>query len=231
MFHPIGTQPPSVYWRRRLVVIASVVLLIVLLVLTVNAIRSDGNGQAQAGSPTSSAGSTNPSSSVPVRSTSSSVAARRTLKSSSARSSGQHGSPTKSTTTAAPPADCAAGDLALKAVTQHTSYKVGDSPYVQLQVTNTGPKPCVQNLADQQVELRIYNGESRVWGSHDCKVAPGTAARTLNPKVSVLVSIKWSGLTSQPGCAGTRQRVGAGTYTLYGSLSGHQAGATQFTIS
>ena len=42
---------------------------------------------------------------------------------------------------------------------------------LQLQVTNTGAQPCVQDLADKQVELRVYNGESRVWGSHDCKIA------------------------------------------------------------
>ena len=45
------------------------------------------------------------------------------------------------------------------------------------------------------------------------------------------MSITWSGLTSQPKCAGTRQRVGAGTYTLYASLAGHEGTAAQFIIS
>jgi hypothetical protein len=45
------------------------------------------------------------------------------------------------------------------------------------------------------------------------------------------VAIRWSGLTSQPNCAGTRQRVGAGTYTLYAVLAGHTGTATTFTIS
>jgi hypothetical protein len=81
------------------------------------------------------------------------------------------------------------------------------------------------------VELRVYNGESRVWGSHDCEIQPGTAQRTLEPGQVVRVSIVWSGLSSQPQCAGTRQRVGAGTYTLYALLSGRTGTAAQFVIS
>lgn len=98
-------------------------------------------------------------------------------------------------------------------------------------MTNTGTKPCVQDLADREVELRVYNGESRVWGSHDCKIEPGTNDRTLAVQTPVRVAITWSGLTSQPNCAGTRQRVGAGTYTLYAVLSGQTGKATQFSIS
>jgi hypothetical protein len=70
-----------------------------------------------------------------------------------------------------------------------------------------------------------------VWGSHDCKIEPGTNDRTLAVQTPVRVAITWSGLTSQPNCAGTRQRVGAGTYTLYAVLSGQTGKATQFSIS
>ena len=102
---------------------------------------------------------------------------------------------------------------------------------LMLQVTNPGTKPCVQDLSDQQIELRVYNGESRVWGSHDCQIEPGTADRTLTAGQSVRVSIVWSGLSSQPECAGTRQRVGAGTYTLYASLAGREGASAQFAIT
>jgi hypothetical protein len=111
------------------------------------------------------------------------------------------------------------------------TYKVGDQPLLELQVTNMGAKPCVQDLADKAVELRVYNGESRVWGSHDCQIQPGTDNKTLAVRRPVQVAVTWSGLTSQPKCAGTRQRVGAGTYTLYAVLSGKTGKAKQFTIS
>jgi hypothetical protein len=99
-----------------------------------------------------------------------------------------------------------------------------------LQVTNNGATNCTQDLADSQVELRVYNGAARVWGSHDCHVEPGAAVKTLVADTTVGVQVTWSGLSSQPGCAGTRQRVGAGTYTVYALLAGTQGTPAQFTI-
>jgi hypothetical protein len=119
----------------------------------------------------------------------------------------------------------------VKAVVGKPRYAVGDQPVLTLQVTNTGSAPCVQNVADSQIVLRVYNGASRVWGSHDCQIEPGVDERTLEPDKPAGFSVVWSGLTSQPKCAGTRQRVGAGTYTLYAALSGHDGRATQFVIS
>lgn len=129
------------------------------------------------------------------------------------------------------PAACQPSQLKVAAVAAQSQYHVGDHPQLLLQVTNTGTAPCVQDLADSQVELRVYNGESRVWGSHDCQVQPGTNPQTLLVNRPVRVSIIWSGLSSQPKCAGTRQRVGAGAYTLYALLSGHTGTAAQFSIS
>jgi hypothetical protein len=116
-------------------------------------------------------------------------------------------------------------------VSDHSTYAVGAKPKLMLQVTNTAKTPCVQDLADQQIELRVYNGESRVWGSHDCQIEPGTSDRTLPVGHAVRVSITWTGLSSQKGCTTTRQRVGAGTYTLYALLSGKMGTATQFALT
>jgi hypothetical protein len=119
----------------------------------------------------------------------------------------------------------------VSALAGQATYHVGDQPVLELQVVNPGPKPCVQDLADKQIELRVYNGESRVWGSHDCQIQPGTNLRTLAVNQPVRVAITWSGLTSQPSCAGTRQRVGAGNYTLYAVLAGKTGKAATFTIN
>ena len=131
----------------------------------------------------------------------------------------------------AAPLPCQPTQLAVAAVTGASSYAVGAEPIVMMQVTDSGAAPCVQDLADTQVELRVYNGESRVWGSHDCQIEPGVLNSTLQPHQPVRVSVTWSGLSSQPGCAGTRQRVGAGTYTLYALLAGRLGTAAQFSIS
>jgi hypothetical protein len=126
---------------------------------------------------------------------------------------------------------CDAAQLAVVAVTNRTSYRVGAHPVLTMQVTNTAAVACVQDLADRQVLLRVYNGESRVWGSHDCKTLPGSDDRVLLPGATIRISIVWSGYSSQPHCGGTRQRVGIGTYTLYASLSGKVGEAAQFSIS
>ncbi|MDT4980002.1 MAG: hypothetical protein QOG07_1881 [Pseudonocardiales bacterium] len=214
MLHPIGTRPPAVYWRRRL---ALFIALLVLVVLTAWVLRPGGDKKQAAAdtSPHSTPHST--SHAAPTSAHPTSKHASTSAKASSTRSP-----------VAAP---CQAGALKVAAVVDKPSYRVGEQPMVLLQVTNTGSAPCVQNLADSQVELRVYNGESRVWGSHDCTVQPGVSDRTLAVGQPVRVSVVWSGLSSQPKCAGTRQRVGAGTYTLYALLSGKEGTAIQFSVS
>ncbi|MEP6598692.1 MAG: hypothetical protein ABJB98_04505 [Actinomycetota bacterium] len=96
---------------------------------------------------------------------------------------------------------------------------------------NAGSAPCVEDLSDQQIELLVYNGQSRVWGSHDCLIQPGTSPETLPVGMAVRRSIVWTGLSSQPQCAGTRQRVGAGSYTLHARLGGVEGATANFTIS
>ena len=225
MFNPVGPQPPSVYWRRRLVLFGAVLALLVLLALTVKTIASGGNDPASAQGTSPSTGTrTSGTTSLPHTSP-----AKRTSTSRTAHTSTSKTTPVHSSSSTPPPA-CEAKDLSIAAVAGKDSYHVGDQPLVELQVTNVGAGPCVQDLADKQVELKVYNGESRVWGSHDCKVQPGTAERTLTPRTPVLVAITWSGLSSRPGCAGTRQRVGAGSYTLYATLAGKTGKAAQFSI-
>jgi hypothetical protein len=203
-----------VYWRRRAVLLGAAAILVLLTAWVLRPGRPDKPLGKTAGSTQRSSASNHPS-------------------------TPQHGRTTTTATTTAthsrtasatfPP--CAIGSLKIAAVTSALTYNVGDQPVVMLQVTNTGPNDCTQDLADRQVELRIYNGESRVWGSHDCEVQPGSNPRVLTMGQAVRISITWSGLSSQPNCTGTRQRVGAGTYTLYARLSGHEGAAAQFAIN
>ena len=203
--------------------VGSAVIVVVLLLVTLKALASDG------GSATKAAGSNSPSATPPVSTSSTSTSP--TAASSSTHRSSSSAAKSSKAPSSAPPAVCRTSDLAVIAVAAASNYKVGATPMLELQVTNTGKAPCVQDLADKQIVLKVYNGESRVWGSHDCAVQPGTQLRTLAVGSSVRVTITWSGLTSQPGNCKSRQRVGAGTYTLYATLSGKTGKAAQFTIS
>ena len=129
------------------------------------------------------------------------------------------------------PGPCAAAQLAITAGTSAPGYPADAQPTVAIVVTNRGPAPCVQDLSDGQIELRIYNGSARVWGSHDCAIQPGQAPATLPVGQPIRREIQWSGLSSQPACAGTRTRVGAGRYTVLAFLSGHQGTPVTFTLA
>jgi hypothetical protein len=214
MLHPIGTRPPGVYWRRRL---ALFMALTALVALTAWVLRPGGDKKQ-------SAADTSPHSTPHSASHAAPTSTHPTSK--------QASTSAKPTDTRSPvAAPCKTSALKVAAVVDKPSYRIGEKPMVLLQVTNAGSAPCVQNLADSQVELRVYNGESRVWGSHDCTIQPGVSDRTLAVGQPVRVSVVWSGLSSQPKCAGTRQRVGAGTYTLYALLSGKEGTAAQFSVS
>ena len=232
MLFPVGPQPPSVYWRRRLFFVAGAVLVVLLLVLTTRALLSSDGSKPQAAAGATSGGPSGVPASTPAGS-STTPSTTPSGRGSTAASSTTTPltSPAGHTSSLAPPPACAPSSLRLAAVVAKPGYAVGAQPVLGLQVTNTGPAACVQDVADSQIELRVYNGASRVWGSHDCQIQPGQAPRTFNPGQPAVFTITWSGLTSQPNCAGTRQRVGIGTYTLYASLAGHQATAAQFTIS
>ncbi|HEU5005531.1 MAG TPA: hypothetical protein VFT67_01090 [Jatrophihabitantaceae bacterium] len=230
MLHPVGSQPPAVYWRRRLVVLAALVLLFVLVILTARTVLSGDGGTAAAA--TGNAHTTQPANDPAAARTTTPAGGVAADDPSTSTSSTHPSAPSSSgASSSAAPARCTPAQLAVKAVVGKPRYAVGDQPVLTLQVTNTGSAACVQNVADSQIVLRVYNGASRVWGSHDCQIEPGVDERTLEPGKPAGFSVVWSGLTSQPKCAGTRQRVGAGTYTLYAALSGHDGKATQFVIS
>ncbi|HEU5269607.1 MAG TPA: hypothetical protein VFU36_06750 [Jatrophihabitans sp.] len=206
MLHPVGDLAPSVYWRRRAILLAA----LLLAGVSCYAIFFRGGGDAPAGGGgfAASAGS-------------------RPVSSSSAPQT-DSGSPA-STSTAAQA--CPMSQLAITAATSAGSYPAGAKPTVAIVVTNKGPAACVQDLSDGQIELRVYNGSARVWGSHDCAIQPGTAPATLPVGQPIRREIEWSGLSSRPACAGTRTRVPAGRYTLFAYLAGHQGSTTTFTLA
>jgi hypothetical protein len=148
----------------------------------------------------------------------------------SQQSSSQPSSRSSPRTSMPPAVPCVPSVVSVAAQTSAKTFKVGDQPELEIRITNIGETPCVANLSDGQIELLVYNGESRVWGSHDCKIQPGDSPTTLTPRQTARRSIRWTGLSSQPHCTGGRQRVGAGNYTLrarFGQISGH---AVMFSI-
>jgi cytoskeletal protein RodZ len=215
MLRPVGNLPATVYWRRRVVLLAVFVAVIFLLVITLHTLGS-GGGAVTAASTTSRSSSTTPSTTSPPPSSVSTTSSATTP------------SPTASGSTVL--GACTPAQLKIVAATDKPTYNVGDQPVVAMQVTNTGPTPCTEALGDAQIEFRVYNGAARVWGSHDCKIDPTPDVETLAVNSTVAKTVAWSGYSSETNC-GTRQKVGAGTYTLYAYLNGTQGTTAQFSIN
>lgn len=222
MLHPVGNLGPSVYWRRRLLLLGALVLAAVTAVVVLQSSGSPKNG----GGAAASQSTTSPpqSSSLASSSTASSAVASSAASATSARS-------TAGSTAPAAPVACTAGQLSIAAASDAASYPVGAKPDLAIVVTNRGPAPCVADLADPQIELRVHAGSARVWGSHDCQIAPGSSPQTLPVGEPIRRVIQWSGLSSQPNCAGVRQRVPAGTYTVYALLAGRQGAKATFAFT
>jgi hypothetical protein len=239
MFQPVGPQRASVYWRRRLVLLASVVLILILLITLIRAMTSSA-APAAVGTSSTSASSTPPRHAAtsrvprqvpPIRASTTVTVTASATSTATATGSAAASSGSPSASKSAPPQPCASSQLRIAALSAQERYALGSKPVLGMQVTNAGTAPCVQDFSDQQVLLQIYNGQARVWGSHDCGVHPGSNVQTLPAGRPVRVEMTWSGRTSQPHCAGGRERAGVGTYTLYASLAGHPGTAATFTMS
>jgi hypothetical protein len=219
MLRPVGPLPPRIYWRRRALALALALAAVLLVVVTLHAVGSGGSPRAASATTTSP----HPSTAASSHAATSSAASSPSTPSSSPGASAT--SPANSAVTA-----CATAALKIAAATDKPTYAVGDQPVVAMQVTNIGAAPCAQSLGDTQIEFRVYNGAARVWGSHDCKIDSTPDLETLPVSTTVAKTVTWSGYSSQVGC-GTRQRVGAGTYTLSVYLDGVEGTTAQFAIS
>ena len=233
MLHPVGNLPAHVYWRRRLFF---VVLPVIGIALIAWALLSSGGGHS---SPSNTATTTTKASSAPAT-----TSAPVTLDSGSISVGTTPPTTTPGTTpaTTTPAATtpsiaasekgfCATQDLTVASGVAHPSFAVKSKPVLYMPVTNVGATPCKLDVADKHAEWRVYSGDVRVWGSHDCAIRAGSTVITLMAQQTIRLSIKWSGLTSLPGCKGTRLAVQAGTYRLYAYFNGQRSLATTFKIT
>jgi hypothetical protein len=205
MLQPVGSLPPAVYWRRRILIIGTPLALILLTLY----VGFGGGGKSNGESPKPT-----PHTSVPGTST------PGTSSGQGSSTSGQAGSKA-----------CALSALSVTAETAAKSFKVGQTAALYLVVANTGKSACTRDLSDSQIELIVYTGDVRVWGSRDCVTQPGTSVQSLAPNRPIRLEIQWSGKTSKPGCGGTRLQVQPGTYRLVAALSGKKSTAVTFTVT
>lgn len=188
--NPVGPQPPSVYWRRRLLVLLGLVAVIVVIVLI---IVRPGQGEP-AGTET---GTPAPGDTAAPSST-----------------------PTPTFTSAAGGEACNPAQIALTAVTDSNSYASGVKPMISMTIENRGSAPCTYDVGTGAQEYIITSGSDRIWSSKDCQQSPTSTPQVLEPGVELSTTpFAWDRTrSSTETCNGSRPAAVAGpdgpTYRL-----------------
>lgn len=187
---PVGPQPPSVYWRRRLLVGLGILAVIVVIVLIV--VRPGAGAPAAAPTPTPS-----PTASFPPVD-------------GAIEGDAEAEAPAESA--------CDPSDIVLLPVTDASSYPAGVTPMISMSITNTGDAACTLEVGTAAQEYVIVSGEDRIWSSRDCqRDATKDTIDIAAGKTLSTTPFAWDRTrSSEDTCEGDRPEVtgGGATYRL-----------------
>lgn len=206
--HPVGPQPPSVYWRRRAIVGLGLIAVIVIIVLIV--VRPGTAEPTGAGEPT------------PAASDEAAAEDEPTDLEAAADEAGTGGEAEPGIDGA--PGACTADQVQVTPVTDAEAYSAEAQPQLSLTLLNTGSTSCTMEAGSDVQEFVITSGADRVWSSRDCQVDAVAASIVLEPGVErATTPIPWNRTRSEPGvCDVQRSPVTAGgaTYRLSVTIGG-----------
>jgi hypothetical protein len=238
VLHPVGPLPASVYWRRRGLVLAGVVVALVLLASLLGSGGGDGVPAVAGadGGGTPGAGASTPSGSPTPTASGSLTGTPPPLDETGPGEDLGSGSGPAATSRSPkpslqPPRPCADAALRLTVKAVQSVYRVGDMPVIELTVQNISTAACTRDLGAAQQEVLLYAQTTRIWSSNDCFPGGERDVQALLPRERVSFSVKWSGLSSMPRCAGTRSQVGPGQYRLLGRLGTLHSSEATLTLA
>lgn len=197
--NPVGPQPSSVYWRRRIVF--SVVILAVIAVILLIVFRPGGGDGTPAGSETPPPGSSE----------------------SEAPDTGEESAaPDPEDTETAEPgeaATCSPSAVRVTPVVSAESFAAGEDPELSMEIVNIGAAACTFDVGTRQMEFLIMSGTDRIWSSVDCQSDPSEQLMLLEPNQTLTTDppLVWDRTRSSADtCTGDRPEVVAGgsTYRL-----------------
>ncbi|MCU1528042.1 MAG: hypothetical protein JWP75_1805 [Frondihabitans sp.] len=199
--HPVGSQPASVYWRRRAVLVFAVLLLVLVVIVLIAVKPGAGSSASPVATPTTSA---------PAAVAAPSRTSATTPKATSTPAA-----------TAAANGACTASQINLKPITDKSSYTSLQQPQISMSITNTSTTACTIDLGSSQQVLTITSGAETYWTSKDCQVhgthqnVKLTAGQTLTTP-----AIAWDRTRSSTStCNATRSSVPAGGASYHLSVS------------
>ncbi|MBK6764602.1 MAG: hypothetical protein IPG68_15655 [Micrococcales bacterium] len=190
LLHPVGPEPASVYWRRRIVVILGVVIVLGLLWWLI----SPGG------------------SSAPVAATASPTPLP-TLSSAAPTTSGS-ASPSASVSGAA----CSDTDVVVSVSMTQQTYTVGGPVEFVMKITNTASVPCVRDVGPAANTFTVTSGGFDVWTSDACSPAGDSQEEEIPAGEAFAVKGTWDGTVTANGCQDATPAA-AGAYQVEASNS------------
>lgn len=129
------------------------------------------------------------------------------------------------------PAACTPDELTVTATTAVRVHEAGESPQINVTVTNTGDAACTVDLGPAQVEVLITSGADRIWSSADCPAQDGkNRLLLLPPGDRETTDVLWPRERSAPECPDGLPEPRPGTYRAEVTVEGVTSEPTVFEL-
>ncbi len=202
--HPVGDQPPEVYWKRRLAVIVGIVVLALLVWWLFGALT--GGSKTPGSTPGTTPGATT--------SPGSTVSAAPTV-------------------SADPGRACTEADVTLVTVPTKSDFAGTTEPTFTVTATQVGSTPCKLDTGADGTEMLIVSGSDRIFSSTDCTDDKTFEAKEylLQPDDTQNIDLTWDRTRSEKGCGDVSAKPRPGTYKATVTIGDIAAEPATFTLS
>ncbi|HEX2144687.1 MAG TPA: hypothetical protein VHG10_09285 [Glycomyces sp.] len=210
-----GSEPESVYWRRRGIVAGAVLALVLLVVFGLGELGG-GDGRDTVGADVAQNEWKPPSPST-------------TLNRPYIRETPSSAEPSEPATSTAPlVVACPADDLMLQVVAAFDEVRSGSEVPVSVLVASGADTACTADLREVAVELAA--GADVVYSSAHCETPKGEQVE-LSGGGGQTVEFTMDGLASEEGCRGARRELPAGDYELRARLGEAVSAPTKLRLT
>jgi hypothetical protein len=176
LLNPVGPEPASVYWRRRIIVVLGILAVLALVWWML----SPGGSQ----SPTSAQPSPTP---LPTLTAAESPSA----------------APSAAPSTSASGAACSDTDISVSVTMDQQSYAAGSPVEFIMKITNSGSVACVRDVGPAANTFTVTSGGFDVWSSDACSDPGDSQEEEIPPGEAFAVKGTWDGSVNSSGCENT----------------------------
>ncbi len=185
LFNPVGPEPASVYWRRRIVVILGVLVVLALVWWLIS----------PGGSPAPTAASASPSP-LPTLSTPATSP-----------------TPSGSASPAVSGAPCQDTDIVVSVTTAQTAPAGGPVEFV-MKIANEGAEACVRDVGPAANTFVVTSGGFDVWSSDDCTDPGESQEEEIPAGEAYAVKGTWDATVTANGCGASATAAQSGAYQV-----------------